>query len=354
MQENSEKKRNRKSAHNSARRGLSRRLIALGSLLATAVVLVLSLAGYGYRLQPLTMARPSLEVIIEPGTLPANLAEALGRQGIVVPAWALRLATRLRGDARSIQSGSYQFDHPITLAGLLDKLVRRDPDQQELRIVAGWTMRQLKAAMKRHPTLVHNAQDLTDAQLIAAVAPGVQFLEGWFAPDSYLFPAGTAETDLLRRAYQRQTHLLEQAWSHLQAGGPPLGTPEELLILASIVEKETARADDRARIAAVFCNRLRARMRLQSDPTTIYGLGENFDGNLRRSDLRTDTLWNTYTRAGLPITPIAMPGRAALEATAAPAAISALYFVARGDGTSEFNDEFAEHQRAVERWQKSH
>ena len=333
-------------------KGLIKRLfkgvlaVALGlSLLALAIALGC------YRWFALPLRAPAVEVMIEPGTLPAGLGASLREQGVSVPSWAIRWALRLRGDARSIKSGSYEIVAPVSLATLLNKLVRTDPQQRELRIVEGWNFRQLRLALNRHPDVRHQTQAFNDAQILQAIDAPQPFTEGWFAPDSYLFVPGTSDVELLRRAYRRQTLLLEKAWGRRRKD-LPLNGPTDLLVLASNVEKETGREEDRTKVAAVFTNRLRAGMRLQSDPTTIYGLGEQFDGDLRRADLRADTPWNTYTRAGLPATPIAMPGRASLEASIAPADINALYFVARGDGSSEFNQSLDAHNLAVQRWQR--
>jgi len=331
------------------------RSLRLGILLvriATIFLIVSVVAAWAcYRWWPLALSSPSIEVIVEPGTLPAKLGTNLQEQGISVPARSMRWALRLRGDARSIKSGSYEIRSPISLSGLLNKLVRSDPQQRELRMIEGWNFRQLRLALNRHPDLQHQTAELSDAEILKSIGASQTFAEGWFAPDYYLFYPGTSDIELLRRAYRRQTTLLQSAWNR-RSNHLPLETPNDLLVLASIVEKETAREEDRAKVAAVFTNRLRAGMRLQSDPTTIYGLGDRFDGDLRRSDLRADSPWNTYTRAGLPPTPIAMPSRASLDASIAPAQTNALYFVARGDGSTEFNESLDAHNLAVRRWQR--
>lgn len=320
--------------------------------IATIFTIVATVSAWAcYRWWPLTLRAASLEVIVESGTLPAQLGARLQDQGISVPARTLRWVLRIRGDARAIKSGSYEIRSPISLSDLLDKLVRNDPRQRELRIVEGWNFRQLRLALNRHPDLQHLTSEWSNGEILRAIGAPQAFAEGWFAPDYYLFYSGSSDLDVLRRAYRRQTTLLQSAWER-RSDHLPLATPIELLVLASIVEKETAREEDRAKVAAVFTNRLRAGMRLQSDPTTIYGLGERFDGDLRRSDLRTDTPWNTYTRAGLPLTPIAMPSRASLDASIAPAQTNAIYFVARGDGSSEFNESLDAHNLAVRRWQR--
>ena len=324
------------------------RVIRIAAVFATVTLVAVWAC---YRWWPLPLRAPSLEVIVEPGTLPAKLGASLRDQGVLVPVRAMRWALRLRGDARSIKSGSYEFKSPISLADVLNKLVRNDPQQRELRIVEGWNFRQLRVALNRHPDLSHQTPALSDVEILRSIGAPQAFAEGWFAPDYYLFYPGASDIDLLRRAYRRQTVLLKTAWER-RSDHLPLENPLDLLVLASIVEKETAREEDRRKVAAVFANRLRLGMRLQSDPTTIYGMGERFDGDLRRADLRADSPWNTYTRAGLPITPIAMPSRASLDASIAPAQTKALYFVARGDGSSEFNESLDAHNQAVRRWQR--
>jgi UPF0755 protein len=325
--------------------------VRLGGALGLLLVLSALVLWVAYRWLPLTQSQPSLELLVEPGTLPGTLAVSLRNQGVDVSPWTFWLATRLRGDARRIQSGSYELTAPISLAALLDKLVRSDLQQRELRIVEGWTFRQLRLALERHPDLNHQTLGLSDLDLLRQLGSQHDHPEGWFAPDSYLFTPGASDLSILQRALRQQERLLQAAWAR-RPQAFPLSSPAQLLTLASIVEKETAREADRPQIAAVFVNRLRNGMRLQSDPTTIYGLGERFSGDLRRDDLRADTPWNTYTRAGLPATPIAMPGRAALAATIDPAPSQALYFVARGDGSSEFSETLAAHNRAVQRWQR--
>jgi UPF0755 protein len=222
--------------------------------------------------------------------------------------------------------------------------------RERLTIVEGWTFRELRAALGAAADLRQDSARLTDAELLRAIGATESHPEGLFAPDTYLFDPGSSDLDLLRSAYRAQLAQVAQAWEK-RAADAPLKSPYELLILASIVEKETGQADERALVAAVFVNRLKIGMRLQTDPTVIYGLGEKFDGNLRKRDLLADGPYNSYTRAGLPPTPIALPGRASLLAAVTPAPSRALYFVARGDGTSQFSETLTEHNRAVAKYQ---
>jgi UPF0755 protein len=249
-----------------------------------------------------------------------------------------------------MQAGTYRIEAGTTLERLLDRLVAGDVIFEEIRIGEGWTFRQLRAAIDAHPELAHDSRDLTEAELLARLKLSHEHPEGLFFPNTYRFARGTSDFEVLGQAADLMRRHLEAAWER-RVPDLPLTSPYELLILASIVEKETGLEEDRRRVAGVFVNRLRIGMMLQSDPTTIYGMGESFDGNLRRRDLRTDTPHNTYTRGGLPPTPIAMPGEASLLAAANPAESRELYFVSRGDGSSQFSETLDAHNRAVREFQ---
>jgi UPF0755 protein len=245
-----------------------------------------------------------------------------------------------------LQVGDYTIRHGITPRELLAKLESGKVIQQRFTIVEGWNFRELRAALARDETLEQKARDLDDAALMAALGRDGQHPEGRFLPETYHYTRGQSDLDLLRRAALAMDKAVADAWE-ARAEGVPIETPEQLLTLASIIEKETGKAAERPEIAGVFARRLRLGMRLQTDPTVIYGMGSAYAGNIRRSDLTTDTPYNTYTRAGLPPTPIAMPGRAALFAAANPAQGNTLYFVSRGDGSHVFSATLAEHNRAV-------
>ena len=292
-----------------------------------------------------------LELEIEPGTTPRGVARAVVQAGFDTDARLLFLWFRLSGKDRGIKAGNYEVAQGTSPHALLQKLVRGEEALRAVTLVEGWNFRQLRQALARAEQLRPDTEGLSDADIMARLdRPGVP-AEGRFFPDTYTYAKGSSDLAVLRRALHAMDRRLEAAWAQ-RAPDTPLKSPEQALILASIAEKETGRPEDRAQIAGVFSNRLRAGMLLQTDPTVIYGLGERFDGNLRKRDLQADTPYTTYTRAGLPPTPIAMPGRAALLAAVQPADTRALYFVARGDGTSHFSVTLDEHNRAVNRYQR--
>ena len=293
----------------------------------------------------------ALELEIEPGTSPKAVARSVQMAGVGVDARLLYAWFRVSGLDRRIKAGNYEITPGTTPYTLLQKLVQGEESLQVLTLVEGWNFRQVRAALAREDGIKHDSAALSDADLMARLErPGVA-PEGRFFPDTYTYAKGSSDLAVLRRALHAMDRRLEAAWSQ-RASDTPLKSADEALVLASIVEKETGRASDRALIAGVFANRLRIGMLLQTDPTVIYDLGDKFDGNLRKRDLQTDTPWNTYTRSGLPPTPIAMPGKAALLAAVQPAPTKALYFVAKGDGTSHFSASLGEHNRAVNRYQR--
>ena len=327
----------------------------LGRIFLLLLALCLGAAGWqwwGYSHRQLVA--PNAEVVFDVprGHAGARLAEVLQQAGVDVPSWKMALALRLRGDAARIKAGNYLITGPATLQGLLDELVSGQQEKGKLiTLVEGWNMRDLRAALKKAPDLNDTLSGLSDAALMEKLGmPGVN-PEGRFAPDTYAYRPGSDDVALLRRALVLQQRRLDAAWEN-RATDSPLKTPAELLTLASVVEKETGHALDREMVASVFTNRLRKGMPLQSDPTTIYGLGERFDGNLRKKDLRDPSPYNTYVHRGLPPSPISLPGLHALQATARPAPSDKLYFVARGDGRSEFSADLASHNRAVDRFQR--
>ena len=302
--------------------------------------------------RPLPLRAERVELSIEFGTTPRQIAQGWVEAGVDAPPLALYEWFRWSGQAKKIRAGSYEIERGTTPRQLLSRMVRGDETLATVRLVEGWTLRQFRAELRRAEALLPTTASMSEEELMAALgAPGVPG-EGRFFPDTYAYRRGSADLAVLQRARRAMERRLEAAWSG-RAPDTPLKSADEALVLASIVEKETGIAADRARVAAVFVNRLRLGMPLQTDPTVIYGLGEDFDGNLRRRDLQRDTPWNTYLRTGLPPTPIAMPGKASLQAAVRPdAALRALYFVARGDGSSEFSETLADHNRAVDRWQR--
>lgn len=293
-------------------------------------------------------------VVFERGQSLGRLVQDLTRQGAFprgrtrhyLNAW-----TRYTGVANRLKAGEYVLAAGLTPLTLLDKLERGEVRQYRLTLVEGWSFRELLAMVWRHPAIRRTIHDEDPgAAVMRALGQADQHPEGRFLPDTYLITRGTTDLDLLRRAYDAMVTAQAEVWAG-RAEGIPIQTPDEMLILASIIEKETGQAGERAQIAGVFSRRLQRGMKLQTDPTVIYGIGPEFDGNIRRRDLRRDTPYNTYTRHGLPPTPICMPGRAALEAAVNPAPGESLYFVSRGDGSHVFSDTLAEHNRAVRRWQ---
>jgi UPF0755 protein len=274
------------------------------------------------------------------------------QSGVDVSPSALYYFFKLSGQSRQIRAGSYEISNGLSAYGLLNKLVRGEENLQYITLVEGWNWRQVRQALDKSPFLRHDSTSLSDEEIMSHLGKAGTAAEGRFFPDTYNFGKGSSDLDLLRRAAKAMDKRLDAAWANRDMG-LPLKKPDEALVLASIVEKETGLTSDRAMIASVFHNRLRINMPLQTDPTVIYGLGADFDGNLRRADLQTDHPWNTYVHKGLPPTPIAMPGMAAIQATLHPATSQALYFVARGDGSSQFSNNLQDHNAAVDRYQRS-
>lgn len=324
------------------------------------VLLLLAVAGsaasaWWWLQRPLALSAATVELSIEPGTSPHEVAQAWVRAGVLTDPRLLYQWFRFSGDARRIRAGSYELEPGDTPRSLLAKMVQGDEAFERVRLIEGWTFRQFRAALAAAPHLKPAGAQLPEAALMAAIGlPGVA-AEGRFHPDTYLYSRGVSDLTVLRRAAELQSRRLAAVWAE-RAPDLPLQTPEQALVLASIVEKETGTAADRGRVAGVFVNRLRLGMPLQTDPTVIYGIsdaaGLPFDGNLRKRDLLADTPWNTYTRKGLPPTPIAMPGLASLRAAVQPERTPALYFVARGDGSSVFSNDLAAHNRAVNQYQR--
>ena len=302
--------------------------------------------------QPLKLPAPNVDLSIEPGSTPRAIAQAVAETGTAVEPQLLYWWFRFSGQDRQIRAGSYELERGITPRTLLNVLVRGEEATRSLVLVEGWNIRQVRAALAKADQLKPETVGLSDQALMEKLGRSGQHPEGRFFPDTYTYSKNSTDLALLQRAMRAMDRKLEAAWA-ARASDLPLKSADEALILASIVEKETGKASDRAQIASVFTNRLRVGMPLQTDPTVIYGLGARFDGNLRKKDLQTDTPWNTYTRSGLPPTPIAMPGKAALLAAVQPAEGKSLYFVSRGDGTSQFSSSLEEHNAAVNRYQRN-
>ena len=324
----------------------------LKALFALVVLAVLGAAGYAawYATTPVAVSALPAQFEIPPGARFRAAAQRIEASGVAVGRLQFELLARALGRAQDVKAGSYELASAPTPLELLDKLTRGDVTQADIRFIEGWTFRQVRAALDASAFLRHQSQGLSEAQLLQKLGAPEPHPEGLFFPDTYLFAKGTSDLHVLRRAYQAMQRHLAEEWA-ARDPAVPYRTPYEALIMASVVEKETGRSEEREMIAGVLVNRLRAGMLLQVDPTVIYGLGESFDGNLKKSHLQADGPYNTYTRAGLPPTPIAAPGLASLRAALRPAKTAALYYVARGDGSSAFSRTLEEHNRAVRKFQ---
>ena len=319
-------------------------LIVLLALFAAA-----GLGYYAYR--PLPLPATPFEFELKQGSSLKSMARDMRQAGLLQQEVLFVLLGRLLGKSTQLKAGNYALERPLSPLELLDIFTKGDVSQNQVSVIEGWTFKQLRAALNASPDIAHDTLNLSDAEILQRIGATETHPEGLFFPDTYYFAAGSSDLAIIKRAYRVMQQRLQEAWAGRDAG-LPLQTPYQALILASIVEKETGTPADRALIAGVFVNRLRKGMLLQTDPTVIYGLGEQFDGNLRKRDLLADTAYNTYTRGGLTPTPIALPGMAALQATLHPAKTDALYFVARGDGSSQFSSNLDAHNRAVNRYQK--
>lgn len=322
-------------------------------LLVTGVVVTLAAAGgfSWWAKHSLTTSGDPIEFTINPGSGVAASAQQMVAAGVPINPTMFVLLARLTGDAARIKAGSYELKPNTSPRGLLTQLVRGEFAQEAITIIEGWTFRQMRQAIGSHNRLKHDTVKLSDQELMGKISTEFKEPEGLFFPDTYLFAKGSSEIEIYRRAHQAMLEHLNAAWEKRNKE-LPYKTPYEALIMASIVEKETGQKSERNMIAGVFVNRLRTGMLLQTDPTVIYGMGEAFAGQIRKKDLLTDTPYNTYTRSGLPPTPIALPGLQSLNAALAPAETPALYFVARGDGTSHFSNNLLDHNRAVNRFQR--
>jgi UPF0755 protein len=324
----------------------------LKTLFALVVVSVLAAGGYGgwYATTPVAVDKLPAEFEIASGMRLRGIAARIESSGIAIGRLQFEALARALGRAQDVKAGSYELTSAPTPLQLLDKLTRGDVTQADVRFIEGWTFRQMRAALDASPFVRHDGQGLAEAELMKKIGAVEARAEGLFFPDTYLFSKGTSDLRVLRRAYLAMQRHLAREWEAREPS-TPYKTPYEALIMASIVEKETGRAAERDTIAGALANRLRIGMLLQVDPTVIYGLGEAFDGNLKKIHLLTDGPYNTYTRAGLPPTPIAATGLASLRAALRPAKTDALYYVARGDGSSEFSRTLDEHNRAVRKYQ---
>lgn len=321
-------------------------------LVLFVAILVAASAGF-YATHQRNISPVPFDFSLKPGSSLKSAAYQMQQAGVLREAWSFVWLARILGKSTQIKHGNYQLERPTSLLELLEMVSKGRVTQSELTVIEGWTFKQFRAILNATPTLRHDSAGLTDAEILQRIGAQEKHPEGLFFPDTYNFASGSSDLALLKRSYQTMQKKLQQAWQSRE-NKLPLATPYEALILASIVEKETGKSSDRSMISSVFINRLRKGMRLQTDPTVIYGIGEKYDGNIRKRDLLKDTEYNTYTRDGLTPTPIALPGWESIQAVMHPATSQALYFVARGDGSSQFSNTLSEHNNAVIRYQLNH
>ena len=324
---------------------------AIKTLFALGLLAALAAGGwlYWFATQPVRLPRAPFDFTVRTGAGLKAVSRQLAEEGAFPDAHSFWILARILDRTPSIQAGTYRLDKPLTPLEILDKLARGDVMMVEMRFVEGTTVKQWLAQLAKESRVKQTLAAKAEPEVRAALGANGS-LEGWLFPDTYRFAPGTTDVEILKRAHGAMKKRLDEAWQS-KAPDLPLKTPYEALILASIVEKETGVAAERPLIASVFANRLRKSMRLQTDPTVIYGMGEAYDGNIRKKDLTTDTPWNTYTRDGLPPTPIAMPGAGSLQAAVNPADSDMLYFVGKGDGTHQFSATLEEHNRGVVKYQ---
>lgn len=320
------------------------------ALLFLIFMLALASVGY-YAFSPLSLPSTPFEFSLKQGSSLKSTAREMQQSGLLERGWQFVWLARLLGKSGQIRAGNYALEHPVSPLQLLKIISTGEVSLSQVSVIEGWTFKQMRDALDTNPDITHNSANLTDEEILQRIGATENHPEGLFFPNTYYFAAGSSDLQIFKRAYQTMQKHLQQEWL-ARAPGLPLQTPYQALILASIIEKETGTPSDRAMIAAVFVNRLRKGMLLQTDPTVIYGLGDKFDGNLRKRDLRADSAYNTYMRRGLTPTPIALPGVAALQAALHPAQTDAIYFVSRGDGSSQFSNSLTKHNRAVNRYQK--
>lgn len=305
---------------------------------------------YHYANQPLSLPAHPFEFELKSGGSLRSVARQLSDTHLLPEAWRFVVLGRLLGKQSEIKAGNYQLQENLSPLSLMQKITKGDVSQYEIRFIEGWTFRQMRGELDRQDGIIHETNGLSDAEVLKLVGAEETHAEGLFFPDSYYFNRGSSDVSILKRSYKTMQRHLAHAWADRDVS-VPYATPYEALIMASIVEKETGLSIERPMIAAVFVNRLRIGMRLQTDPTVIYGLGDGYDGNIHKRDLLADTAYNTYTRSGLPPSPIAMPGSGSIQAALHPAQSKAFYFVAKGNGGHQFSETLAQHNRAVYRYQ---
>jgi len=345
--------------HNKRTLAISARITRIGTmaffkkLVVSSVIAAIGVGGtfVYWAQQPITTEGEAIPFTITPGSGAHAAGQQIADAGVPIVPILFNLLARVEGKTSKIKAGSYELKPGTTPQRLITQLARGEFAQESLTIIEGWTFRQMRMAMASHPGLKHDTVGLSDKELMAKISPEFVLPEGLFFPDTYLFAKGASEMQIFKQAHTAMIGRLSEAWDKRDPA-LPYKNPYEALIMASIVEKETGQKSERAMIAGVFVNRLKTGMLLQTDPTVIYGMGDNYQGKIRKRDLEADTPYNTYTRGGLPPTPIALAGAQSLTAALAPARTQALYFVARGDGTSQFSANLPDHNRAVNQYQR--
>ncbi|CAN4271409.1 COG1559 Aminodeoxychorismate lyase [Methylophilaceae bacterium] len=326
------------------------RLIRFGINASIIVAVLCSVLLFQYARTSLKLSPQAQEIIIQPKSGLRSIANQLVEQKVLGSPWPFILLAKILEKEQNLKAGDYTLNKNVTPYQLLLSLNRGKATQGSITFIEGKTFKQMREKIAKNDAIKNTTQALSDAEIMKLVGNGEAHAEGLFFPDTFYFDRGTQDTILLKRAYDSMQAKLNQAWNN-RAPNLPYKNSYEALIMASVVEKETGKNSERPMIAGVFLNRLRIGMRLQTDPTVIYGMGKKYDGNIRRKDLQTDTIYNTYTRSGLPPTPIAMPGLASIEATLHPQQTKALYFVGKGDGSHAFSNSLAEHNQAVSKYQ---
>lgn len=318
-------------------------------LLLAIIATALSAAAWYWVEHPVSMDADRIDYVVESGSRPRSIAQLMNKSGIRINEDAFTALARLTGRDTLLKAGAYEAVQGDTPRTLLERMANGDMTQTQITLLEGWTYKRIRQALQENPQVRQTLSTLSDEAILKKLGATESSPEGLFYPDTYVFVPGTADFDILRRAYHAQHQLLASAWNAREPD-LPFKTPYEALVMASIVEKETGHSADRQRVAGVFVNRLRLGMPLQTDPTVIYGMGDAYQGRIRKKDLTTDTPWNTYTRGGLPPTPIASAGKAALLSALHPEPHKFLYFVSRGDGSSEFSTNLLDHNRAVSKY----
>jgi UPF0755 protein len=327
------------------------RLFAWTLRIAIAVIVALAIFLGVFAFTTIQLPSAPFEITLKHGSSLRSVARQIEASGLPVNSIAFEVLARVLGKGRAVKAGNYELQAALSPLDLLEKITQGDTTQSEVTFIEGQTFAQMRKLLAENPSVRQDSQGMSDADILKQIGAEESSPEGLFFPNTYMFASGMSDLSILKRAYRTMQVNLNEAWAR-RSPNLPYSSPYEALIMASIVEKETAKAEERPRIAGVFIKRLQVGMKLQTDPTVVYGLGANYEGRLRKKDLTTDTPYNTYTRLGLPPTPIAMPGMAAIDAALKPDKTDALYFVAKGDGSHQFSKSLEEHNRAVNQYQR--